>query len=75
MLVFVNMLTGRRLEIEIEPVETVRDLKEKIYDMERIRVDQQRLLYNSKQLEDEHALVNYDIGSEATIQLVIRLSG
>ena len=73
--VFVKSLTGKTVAIEMEHAGTVAELKRKVHVKEGIAVDQQRLVYAGKQLEDERTIEDYGIGNETTIHLVLRLRG
>ena len=75
MKLFVRTLTGKNIEIEIEGCDTVLNLKKKILDSEDIPVDQQRLIFAGKILEDEKILDDYSVNNEATIHLYMRLRG
>jgi ubiquitin C len=75
MQVFVKTLTGRTMTINVEGVNTVAELKEKITAREGIPAEQQRLVFAGKNLEDDKVLNDYNIQKESTINLLLRLRG
>ncbi|KAI5609393.1 hypothetical protein C0J50_12160, partial [Silurus asotus] len=75
MQVFVKNEKGQTKTYDITEKETVDQLMLKVFRKEGIPVDQQRLVYNGKQLESGKDLHYYNIVPGSTIRMVFHLRG
>jgi Ubiquitin family len=71
----VNTLTGKKTSMRASKFATVAHVKELIREVEGFPLDQQRLIFGGEQLEDDRSLASYNVTSDSTLHLVLRLRG
>ncbi|CAG8450812.1 13530_t:CDS:2 [Ambispora gerdemannii] len=75
MLIKVKTLTGKEIEIDIEPTDKITRIKERVEEKEGIPPAQQRLIFGGKQMADEKTASEYSIEGGSVLHLVLALRG
>jgi len=68
-------LTGRILHIQVDPNDTILQVKQEIYKQDQLPLDQQRLVFNGTTLENDKFVYEYGIKSDSRLHLILRLRG
>jgi ubiquitin len=71
----IRSLTGKETLIKVHHKMRVSELKEIIEKQDQTPFDQQRLVYNGKQLEDERTLDYYNITQDTVVHIILRIRG
>lgn len=67
--IFVKLLNGRYIILEVAKFDTVRDVKDKLFREIGQAPDSQRLVFKRQQLEDDRNLASYKIVNESIVNL------
>eukprot|EP01003_Olkasia_polycarbonata_P008021 NODE_968_length_642_cov_224.489039_g896_i0.p1 GENE.NODE_968_length_642_cov_224.489039_g896_i0~~NODE_968_length_642_cov_224.489039_g896_i0.p1 ORF type:complete len:78 (-),score=9.99 NODE_968_length_642_cov_224.489039_g896_i0:331-564(-) len=75
MLIKVKTLTGKEIEIDIDPNDKIERIKERVEEREGIPPPQQRLIFCGRQMSDNQTAKEYNIEAGSTLHLVLALRG
>ena len=75
MLLKVKTLTGREIEIDVEPTDKVERIKERMEEKTGIPPIQQKLIFGGKPMNDEKLAQDYKISPGSVLHLVLALRG
>ena len=75
MLISVKALTGRTLTLRVAATHSIALVKALVFRRAGFPIDQQRLIFGSRQLEDHRTLADYGIQEGAVLHLVLGLRG
>ncbi|VDN50818.1 unnamed protein product [Dracunculus medinensis] len=70
MLIKVKTLTGKEIELDIEPNDKVERIKEKVEEKEGIPPPQQRLIFAGKQMSEEKTAQDYRVNIVSNFNLI-----
>lgn len=70
-----TLLQGNTVSLEVQPTETVEDVKKMIQEKENIDYYNQRLVFAGKELEDNEMIGSYPIAEEATLEVLFKMAG
>ena len=70
--IYIRTLDGKYFFINISPLNTIKDIKNKINGSKGIPVEEQKLFFQGKVLEDIKTIEQYNILPESTLHLTIK---
>lgn len=73
--IYVKVLKGSECEIAVSPGVTVLEVKKLLQDQVSIPVEQQKLIFQGKQLADDKDLSHYKVGDGAKLFLMLKKPG
>ena len=75
MQIFVSTIHGKTMTLDVDLEDTIEMVKLKVQEKSGIPLDQQRLIFATKQLDDSLTVADYGIYPGRTLFLVMRLRG
>lgn len=73
--IFVRTVTDKTISLDVEPTDTINQLRKKIETKLGYSIQDQLIVYRGYSLGDENNLIYYNIYKSSTLHLTIRLRG
>lgn len=74
MRIIVKIVHCQTFTIEVEPTDTIGSVKAKIHETFDIKLEQQRLLFDGRNLEDGRTVTDFNIQEGSILHLLFRLT-
>lgn len=75
MLLKIVSLAGEEKTVDVEPIDTIWTVKERLEEQEGIPPEQQRLVYQGKQLKNDRTVQSYNIKGGSVLHVLVALRG
>ena len=72
---FIKSINGKTRTLTVQRTDTIAQIKLQIQEKEGIAPEEQRLIYAGKNLEDTKTVMDYNLTSDSTLHLVLRVRG
>ena len=72
---FVKSINGKTFSFFVNNNETILNVKELIKNRNKMKIDDQRLIYAAKELINENTIQDYNIHKESTLHLACKVPG
>jgi len=70
MKIYVKIMNGKIISLDVEPLDIIKNIKEKIQKKEGIPSDRQKLLFSKNELNDNLTLFDFNIQEGSTLHLI-----
>jgi len=75
MIIKVKTLTGKEIELDIDPDDKITSIKERVEEQSGVPPPQQRLIFSGRQMSDEKTIRDYGVNAGSVLHLVLALRG
>jgi small subunit ribosomal protein S27Ae len=75
MLILIRTLTGKKCELNVEKTSSIDNIYSQVERVMGVPTEEQNLIFNGKSLESGKFILDYEMGEEENVYLIIKLSG